>query len=205
MKPAVSFSLELFYTLKTATFIFVPGLGFDGVIDSINKIMKFLCSSIYEIRLINTYSFSQHCMEPNHNFQEQHVSLHQGCNLILARSSLKQVTWGNLAPGMGSPSILYRGVSILITVQLNLKAEILPFFNTTSHLAFFCLFATRNQQLILLASCPLPLAPTAHREPMRTDGGYLPERDRVSLLSVKASFLQVISLKPSSNGIPVQK
>lgn len=175
MKPAVSFSLELFYTVKTATFIFVPGLGFDGAIDSINKMMKFLCSSIYEIRVINTYSFSQHCMEPNHNFQEQHVSLHQGCNLILARSSLKQVTWGNLAPGMGSPSILYRGVSILITVQLIVKAEILPFFNTTSHLAFFLLVCYKKPTTH--PACLLPTAPCTNCPSWTHENGWrLPAR-----------------------------
>lgn len=46
MKPAVRFLLVLLYTLKTTSFLFVRGLGFDGVTDFINKIMKLLCSCI---------------------------------------------------------------------------------------------------------------------------------------------------------------
>ena len=216
MKPAVRFLLVLLYTLKTTSFLFVHGLGFDGVTDFINKIMKLLCSCIQEIRLINTYSFSQHCMEPSHTFQEQHVSLHQGCSLIPAGFSLKQVTWGNLVPDTESqnhngwkrllrsssptihlplilptkcsPSILYHGVSILITVQLIIKAEILPFFiiPLLTLLFFACsLQETNNSSCLPPAHCPLHQLPIMHRGWMEVTC----QKGKVSLSSIKAPLL----------------
>lgn len=55
MKPAETSSLELFYTLKAAAFLFIFEFIFDVVADFVKRnTMKFLCNPIWETKLITT-------------------------------------------------------------------------------------------------------------------------------------------------------